>query len=65
MGIVEELHFGFDVWCDDFDLASLFPKLFRLAANKDAKVFNYMEVINGVLNWNSSLLGPLKIGNWI
>ena len=43
LGMAAELDSGFDIWCADCDLAFLFPKLFQLAAIKEAKVLPHVH----------------------
>ena len=41
-----------DLWCEDQTLKEVFPNLFRLAVNKDERVFDAWEEGGEVGSWN-------------
>ena len=59
VGDGRRIRFWHDTWCADANLAFLFPELYQIVSNKNAKVNEYVEFVGMQL-----LSGLLRIGNW-
>lgn len=56
VGDGRKIRFWHDAWYADSNLASLFPELYQIVSHKNANVNEYVEVIDGRLHWNATLV---------
>ena len=56
VGDGRKIRFWHDTWYADSNLASLFLELYQIVSHKNANVNEYVEVINGRVHWNATLV---------
>lgn len=49
------------VWCGDACLRETFPDIYLLACDRDAKVYDYLHVQNGVTVWDIRLCRDVHV----